>query len=152
MPSQQRVRMYVPPYEALLRSFQTDRSSVEKNGNVTLPLTFFKLLLQIALAHSDFEEESYLRANSDVRTAVDRGAVESGRLHYIGYGYFEGRRGAIPFDTEWYLHAYPDVAEAVSKGLTRSAEEHFYVGGGGEGRSPNEAEKNSADEWKRALK
>jgi hypothetical protein len=37
------------------------------------------------------DEQRYLRAYPDVAAAVDEGAIGSGREHYIGWGYFEGR-------------------------------------------------------------
>ncbi len=143
--------MYVPPYESLLRALNTERVLSEKIGKVTLPLPLFKLLLQIAIGSSDFDEDVYLDANPDVRIASDRGEIESGLAHYIGFGYFEGRRGGLAFDQNWYLERYSDIAQALLQGEILSAEEHFYKGGGGEGRSPNAVEQEAAAGWKKAL-
>jgi hypothetical protein len=85
--------MYVPPYDSLLRSLQTNKEALEATTEIAIPVGLLKLLLQLAVAHSDFDEDGYLHANPDVRQAVHRGDVESGQVHYIGYGYFEGRRG-----------------------------------------------------------
>ena len=41
---------------------------------------------------SGFDEREYLRCNPDVRTAVERGIVESGAAHYRVNGRQEGRR------------------------------------------------------------
>lgn len=40
---------------------------------------------------SDFDEDSYLRRNSDVADAVSRGKIQSGYMHFLRYGYNEGR-------------------------------------------------------------
>ena len=87
--------MFIPPYEPLLKSIRTTKTDVERSGEVTIPASLLKLLLQMALAQVDFDEDSYLSANPDVRQAVQRGAIESGLLHFIGYGYFEGRSGGM---------------------------------------------------------
>ena len=39
-----------------------------------------------------FNEREYLRCNPDVRRAVRRGIVSSGRAHYRVNGRYEGRR------------------------------------------------------------
>lgn len=144
--------MFVPPYIPLLKSMNVSRDDAERAGEVKVPLPLLKLLLQIALAQVDFSEDNYLRANPDVRAAVDRGDVESGLMHFIGFGYFEGRTGGMAIvDEKWYLGKYPDVRTAVDLGTVRSAEQHFHSVGAGEGRSPNVAEEDNALQWKRAL-
>ena len=144
--------MYVPPYESLLRILRTTKSTVEAASEIAVPVALLKLLLQLALAHSDFDEERYLRANPDVRDAVSRGEIESGRVHYIGFGYFEGRQGGMTeVDERWYLHRYPDVAAAVQDGQIESALLHFNAIGAGEGRSPSIDQEDAARQWKMAL-
>src|SRR3954466_11406743 len=39
-----------------------------------------------------FDEREYLRCNPDVRRAVNLGQMQSGFVHYQGYGRREGRR------------------------------------------------------------
>jgi hypothetical protein len=115
-------------------------------------MALLKLLLQFAVARIDFDEDGYLGANPDVREAVRRGHVESGQMHYIGYGYFEGRRGGtVKIDERRYLGDNPDVAAAINEGRIKSVEDHFYTIGAGEGRSPNPDQATYAAEWKRAL-
>jgi hypothetical protein len=144
--------MYVPPLEALLRSLDTNKESLEANRKIPIPASLLKLLLQLAVAHSDFDEDRYLQANPDVRDAVQRGDVESGQIHYIGYGYFEGRKGGVPkVDERRYLREYPDVAAAIRDGKVKSASDHFHTIGAAEGRSPSADQAASAAEWKRAL-
>jgi hypothetical protein len=41
---------------------------------------------------SGFDEREYLRCNPDVARAVSRGQMQSGFIHYQGYGRREGRR------------------------------------------------------------
>ena len=145
--------MYVPPYEALLRSLQTNKEAFELANEITIPAKLLKLLLQLALAQSEFDEKEYLRVNPDVRQALRRGDVESGRMHFMGYGYFEGRRGGtFKIDEEQYLADNPDVAAAVKEGKIKSAEDHFFRIGAGEGRSPTAEQASDAAEWKMALR
>ena len=145
--------MYVPPYDAVLNSIGTSREEVESTSEVRVPAQLFRFLMQIAAAHSDFNEDGYLKANPDVAEALGSGAIESARLHYVGFGYFEGRTGATPeVDERWYLKAYPDVGSAVQSGQISSAAEHFKVSGAGEGRSPSIRYAQDAEQWKRVLK
>ncbi|MBX6382999.1 MAG: hypothetical protein IRZ07_08480 [Microbispora sp.] len=145
--------MYVPPYDALLSSIGTSREELEGASEVTIPMGLFRFLLQLAVANGDFNEAGYLDANPDVAEAVRDGAVESARLHYIGFGYFEGRLGATPeVDERWYLRSYPDVGAAVRSGRIASATEHFRVIGASEGRSPGPRYENDATQWKQALR
>jgi hypothetical protein len=144
--------MYVPPYACLLQRLRTNREIVETSNEISIPVRLLKLLLQLAVAHGDFDEEAYLGANPDVREAVQRGDVESGRMHYIGFGYFEGRRGGtVKFDEQSYLSANPDVAASIKEGRTKSAENHFYSIGAAEGRSPSADRSSDAAEWRRVL-
>jgi len=119
---------------------------------VKIPVGLLKFLLQLAIAYADFDEESYLKENPDVRDAVNRGEIENGRFHYIGFGYFEGRRGGMAtVDESWYLRQYPDVANAVKNGQIKSATRHFDSIGGGEGRSPSADQQDNAAQWKEAI-
>jgi hypothetical protein len=109
--------------------------------------------MQIAVAHSDFNEAGYLASNLDVADALKSGEIESARLHYVGFGFFEGRLGATPdVDERWYLKAYPDVGSAVRAGQISSASEHFAVVGASEGRSPSIRYAQDAEQWKKALR
>ncbi|MDR3571116.1 MAG: hypothetical protein P4L81_02875 [Candidatus Pacebacteria bacterium] len=111
------------------------------------------MLLQLAVAHCDFNEEDYFEQNPDVKDAVKLGRVENGFIHYIGFGYFEGRRGGIPaVDESWYLNKYPDVAAGVRAGAINGAKDHFYNIGAAEGRSPNSDNESEALRWKQAIK
>src|ERR1700730_17591743 len=115
--------MYVPPFDSLLRVLGTTKESLETSSEIAIPTGLLKLLLQLAVAHSDFDEDEYLSANPDVKQAVRRGDVESGQMHYIGYGYFEGRRGgAVKIDERRYLRDNPDVAAAIREGKIKSGE------------------------------
>ena len=145
--------MYVPPYEALVRSLGATPAAIASAKVVMIPGALLKLLLQMAVAHSDFDEERYLALNPDVNAAVERGEIESGHVHYVGFGYFEGRMGGMDdVDEDWYLRAYPDVAQALRDKQVASASQHFYVVGGGEGRSPNADQLENAMRWKSTLR
>ncbi len=144
--------MFVPSYDSILKAIGTSRAALSSTKTVTIPVDLFKFLLQTTMVSSEFNEEGYLAANPDVADAVQKGAVESPRLHYIGYGYFEGRTGAMPkVDEKWYLAQYPDVAAAVRTGRVASSSEHFEIIGASEGRSPNSHHDAVAAQWKKAL-
>lgn len=144
--------MYIPPYDAVLQNAGTSRADLEGATEVTIPMGLFKFLMQLAVANGDFNEAGYLKANPDVAEAVESGEIESARLHYIGYGYFEGRLGATPeVDERWYLRSYPDVGAAVKAGRLSSAREHFAMAGAGEWRSPGPRYEGDAAQWKKAL-
>lgn len=144
--------MYIPPFEALLQQLNSDPARLEKSGKVEIPSRLLKLLLQLALLNSEVDEDGYLAKNADVNDAVKRGDIESGIMHYIGFGYFEGRKGALPpVDERWYLAKYPDVAQGITQKKVASATEHFYSIGAIEGRSPNAEQESNAREWKVAF-
>lgn len=145
--------MYFPPYESLLRTAGLNKVEVSSSDRVTIPKKLFEFLVQTALATSDFEESTYLQANPDVREAVSRGTLVNAKQHFIGYGYFEGRPGALPkVDEAWYLQTYKDVAGAISSGKVVSASKHFEVAGVSEGRAPTRAYLDVAGQWKDILK
>jgi hypothetical protein len=144
--------MYVPPYNSVLKSLGTQTDQVDKTEKIAVPVKLLKLLLQLAVAYSDFDEDGYLQANPDVQQAVQRGEIESGYQHYIGYGYFEGRKGGTALVEEnWYLQKYPDVAAALKEGRVRSASDHFNAVGAAEGRCPSSDQEETAAQWKTAL-
>lgn len=143
--------MYVPPYQSLMRNFGVNKINGQSADTVTISVDLLKMLLQIAVAHAPFYEEVYFRENPDVKEAVDRDDIESGHMHFIGFGYFEGRRGGTAIDENWYLRKYPDVAAGVRGGQVQSAGHHFHMVGGGEGRSPSAELEVDAERWKRAL-
>jgi hypothetical protein len=144
--------MFVPSAESLLDKLNLDRVSLDGQGTIEIPASLLKLLLQIALAAAEFDEERYLRENPDVADAVARGDDESARMHYIGFGYFEGRHGGGPeVNEKWYLQTYPDVANGIRNAQIESAAQHFHRIGAAEGRSPNSGQEDNAAQWKKAL-
>jgi hypothetical protein len=146
------MEMYVPDYAAILQAISSTSEAVEGAPHVEVPASLFKFLLQIAVAQADFNEEGYLAANPDIAAAVRAGTLDSARLHYIRFGFFEGRKGATPaVDERWYLRTYPDVEAGVRTGRVSSAAEHFAVAGASEGRSPASRYESDAAHWKAAL-
>ncbi len=146
--------MYLPPLDAMLKAVGATREQLNSGADVTIPAELLKLLIQAALASSDFNEAGYLSANPDVAAGVRAGAVPNARAHFIGFGYFEGRRGALPaVDEKWYLATYDDVAKALQTNKTevRTAAEHFETVGVTEGRSPSARYESVAAHWKRVL-
>jgi hypothetical protein len=144
--------MYVPPFDPLLRAIGMTAVEFESSTEVRIPKELLKLLLQVAVANSDFNEAGYLRENPDIAAAVRTGKVKDPHLHYVGFGYFEGRDGATPdVDEGWYLRTNTDVADGVRSGRIGSATQHFRVAGVVEGRSPSAAYSVVAEQWKKAL-
>jgi hypothetical protein len=144
--------MYVPPLNSILSVLKCSPENFSGSGNVSIPAPFLRLLLQLAVVNSDFNEAGYLKANPDVEEGIKGKSVESALLHYIGFGYFEGRLGATPdVDEAWYLKTYPDVLTSVKSGSIKSATEHFDIVGAAEGRSPNSRYQAEAFQWKKAL-
>jgi hypothetical protein len=89
------------------------------------------------MANIKFDETWYLSKYPDVKDAVKRGRVASGREHYVQSGYYEHRMpSAIMVNEKWYVEAYPDVAEAIQAGVYKSAQVHFEAAGFQEGRLP----------------
>jgi hypothetical protein len=98
-----------------------------------------KSVLDPVISCISFDEDYYLRHNSDVAEKVNTGELACGRQHYISAGYFEDRfPRAIPVDEPWYLLQYPDVKAAVLAGVFASARQHFEQEGFKEGRLPSD--------------
>jgi hypothetical protein len=145
--------MFVPPLDSLLEAIGITREEFHNSSEVVIPTELLKLLLQVAIANSDFNSVGYLRDNPDIADAVQSGTLDDPRLHYVGFGFFEGRLGATPeVDERWYLRTYADVGDAVRSGDVASAAEHFRVIGATEGRSPSATYSLTADQWKKALR
>ena len=52
--------MFVPPFNSLLKAIGLTRTEFEASKQVTIPTELFKLLLQVTIANSDFNEAGYL--------------------------------------------------------------------------------------------
>jgi hypothetical protein len=144
--------MYVPPFDSLLKAIGTTPVEFESSTEVLVPKELLRLLLQVAVANSDFNEVGYLRENPDIAAAIRSGKIEDSLLHYVGFGYFESRDGATPdVDEAWYLRTYADVADGVRSGQIDSATKHFRVAGVIEGRSPSAAYSVAAEQWKKVF-
>jgi hypothetical protein len=144
--------VYIPPLNAFLQNMNLSPEEFDTADQVTVPATLFRFMLQLLAAAGSFNEADYLRDNPDVADAVEAGQIRTARLHYIGFGYFEGRRGATPqVDDAWYRAMYPDVDEAIRNGQIESAAEHFFQTGAAEGRSPNARTEQDALRWNEAF-
>ncbi len=75
------------------------------------------------------DEEWYLKSYPDIAAAIAAGHFHSGKEHFVGSGYFEGRWPFdIPVDEDWYTATYTDVPT--------SGTVHFQKFGYWEGRLP----------------
>lgn len=133
--------MYVVPFNSLKRILGEDTDSLtDINGAVRVvrvPLSLFCKLLSEVILRQEFDEDEYLAANPDVASAVRRGDIESGRIHYATSGYFEGRENPRErVDELWYRRTNPDVARSIVMGIFPSAKVHFEAYGVQEGRAP----------------
>jgi hypothetical protein len=144
--------MYVPHYDAILHAIGTSRAKLEGKTEIEIPVSLFKFLLQHALVNGEFNAAGYLAANKDIQEAAKKGQVPDPKVHYVNFGYFEGRRGAAPaVDENWYRRTYSDIANAVRKGEISSGSEHFDTVGAEEFRAPATAYLADAVEWKKAA-
>jgi len=80
----------------------------------------------------NFDPESYLEANEDVKKAVDEGVFKDALEHLEKYGLNEIKRGERrfhkdfePYNEDEYLKLNSDVKEAVGKGVFKDGFEHF---------------------------
>lgn len=125
-------------------SFKVVRSRikiVKINGRNKIDMSYdeFVEVVKLLLRGAEFDERWYLSKYPDVAEAVNAGALNSGRQHFIEIGYFEGRRPCdVEVDEKWYTETYPDVAERIDKREIRSARQHFDEHGYDEGRLPAE--------------
>jgi hypothetical protein len=109
----------------------------ENTGHFRVERNFLIALMVKNIASIKFDEAWYLSKYLDVKDAVKRGVVPSGREHYVQSGYYEHRMPcAILVNEKWYLDAYPDVAEAMRAGVYKSGQAHFEMAGFREGRMP----------------
>jgi len=145
--------VYFPPYSQILQSVKIEQRRSNDDELVIINKKLFDLLIQAGLASCEFNEAEYLRMNPDVADGPIRNGQMTARQHFVGYGYFENRRGILPdVDEEWYRNSYKDVAQEIENGGIPSAKEHFETTGAGEGRSPSRGHLPIAEMWKKALK
>jgi hypothetical protein len=143
--------MFVPPYHLLEPHIKTVRSAEDGVDQVVVPTALFRFVLRCALESCEFDEAQYQRCNPDVADAVERGEIASGREHFLGRGYLEGRVGAVPVHETWYLSNSPDVADAKRAGLEESGEAHYRRIGVCEWREPNPASASAVRGWKELM-
>jgi hypothetical protein len=126
---------YLPPFE-LLKSFLTI-SNVKGELMVSCSYENLVQMLRRMIAGVEVDESWYLERYPDIADAIEKGLVQSARLHFVNDGFFEGR---MPFpirvDERYYLSQNVGVAEYVRKGMLESGQQHFDENGYAEGRLP----------------
>jgi len=145
--------MYVPHYDAILHAIGTSREKLKDKTDIEIPISLFKFLLKIAVNQSEFNLAGYLASNRDIQEAAKKGQITDPKVHYVNFGFFEGRRGATPaVDENWYRRTYTDIANAVRKGDITSGSEHFNTIGAEEFRAPTAEHLADAGEWKKVAR
>lgn len=120
----------IPNFNAVTDSFK-DLMALRKSNPVV------DNFLNNYLSYWEFDEDWYLRSNSDLADAIPSENFRSGFAHFQAAGYFEGRLPIPPHvDADWYMSHYPDVAHAVIKGVFSNPVDHFMTIGYREGRLP----------------
>lgn len=82
-----------------------------------------------------FDEAFYLASNSDVAEGVRAGWLQSGRHHYVKYG-FKERRAPFPLDPVWYSMQYPLAALEIVHGNYDDFAHHYVEAGKALGYRP----------------
>lgn len=144
--------MSIPSFKALLGAMGTTRETIERTGSITIPLQFFKFLVQLNIKEASFDSARYISSNPDVAEALAKGELESAWSHYYNHGYFEGRPGVEPtVDDKWYQDTYSDVAAAIKGQIVASSRQHFIDTGESEFRFPNSDAAIVWSAWKASL-
>jgi hypothetical protein len=139
--------MFVPPYQTVLKALGLSADDVKGGGDIVISKKLFRFMLTAIVRESPIDEAAYLVAYPDVADAVAKGEMASGREHFAGIGYFEGRlAGSVRLDEAWYLKTYPDVGDAPPAGRT-----HYFASGIREGRVPYPGADKEIQAWNVAL-
>ena len=143
--------LYAPPFAVILRllNLGEEPPAIPLDEPVAVPLGLLRFLLRSMVASMPFDEELYLRTNTDVAKAVLCGDIASAQDHFVTNGYFEGRDGAREeFAEDWYLRTNPDVAEGIKVGTWQSPYNHYRTEGVFELRSPNARAELGMASWR----
>jgi hypothetical protein len=133
--SSQRASLQISRYADLLNQKIIVESSNTKY--LAVEQHFLRACMLSSLRMIRLDEDWYLNMYPDVKTAIDRGDVESASEHYVRFGFYEHRLPyAIEVDESWYIQTYADVREAIARNNFESAREHFLLVGYKEGRLP----------------
>jgi hypothetical protein len=73
----------------------------------------------------EYNEDFYLRNNSDLLPFIQNGTFKSGYQHFIEFGAKEGRFGTSFFEPE-YLRKNPDIVPFINNGALKTGREHYF--------------------------
>jgi hypothetical protein len=125
----------LPNGRVLLDGLGLTLERLQTGSKAAVSLPVIKAVLCAAAASLPFDREFYLRTYPDIRGAFEVGKIKDLRIHFIEFGYLEGRMGAQPeFDEDFYKSLYPDIAAAIANGEVKSALDHYIYAGSFEGR------------------
>ena len=142
---------YFPEFAYILEKCGVSRDDL-KSGAVSIPASFFKELLTIAVSRQYFDEQAYLKDNPDVEQAFKAQKIKDAHEHYFNNGWFEGRNpGTYHVDQDWYAKFYKDIGRAQKGGRIESMFQHFKSTGRREGRAGSFKQLQWKQLWDRAL-
>ena len=145
-------RMHIIPWALLSKAIGIEGPATDPTSRVTMSNRLFRIIMEAALAHKDFDTAAYLEANPDVAGSIRDGSCPSAQEHYATAGYYEGRAsGDGSFDEAWYLNRYPDVRRAILAEQSASGADHYNGPGRREWRSPNRAAETEIARWHHAV-
>ena len=143
---------YIPHIDLILHVLRINRERLDSKSKVAVDAKLLKALLRTIVQCSPFSEEFYLETYPDIAEAYAAGQIPDLRRHYIEFGFFEGRIGALPtVDEPYYTSLYKDVGQAMLSGEIKSGAEHYIQSGCAEGRIPNAQLKPVVDAWMELL-
>lgn len=104
----------------------TSKHSEPNNDSILVDPVDVRIGQEAEAVRRDFDEEHYLLQNPDVAEAkIDP------LLHFLRYGWKEGRDPNASFSVSYYLEANPDIRDAKVNPFW-----HYVVAGKAEGRAP----------------
>ncbi len=94
----------------------------------------FEEILSLTLSNR-FSEQWYLSEHPDVSVAVANREIESGLVHFVTQGVYEGRMPfQVTIDERNYASSHLDVAKSVNAKVYKSCADHYHKIGYHEGR------------------
>src|SRR5947209_1326550 len=104
---------FFPRVDVLCALLGIKHKDLLSNNTLKISAPRLRALISMAVAEMRFNESGYVRANPDVKGALDDNLIKSAQGHFMTSGYFENRPGYMVVDTNYYLSKYPGVKRAI---------------------------------------